>query len=123
MREDLRPGLATIEWELMEAAWTHGEGPVSRREFTLNSGREWAAGSLEALLSRLVEKGYLIELRSRLGICRYRAAVSRPEALRSGLLSWFAARKLDEDSLSEAAQLLQTVVDERRGARGSRRPA
>lgn len=57
--EERLPALTDVQWELMELVWERGECSVGEAWRTLSSRRNLARNTVQTLLARLEDKGWL----------------------------------------------------------------
>jgi predicted transcriptional regulator len=102
-----RPPLSAGQWEIMQAVWDGGEVTVAEVWKALAARRPVARNTVQTLLTRLAEKGWL-RCRTDGHAHRYRAAVPRAAALKG------AVRRLVDTAFGgSAAELVHALLDGR----------
>jgi len=105
-------GISEAELAVLEALWKSPGAPNELQERLAQSGAEWAYTTVQTLLHRLLEKGFV--RRERDGVAQvYSAAVDRDELL-ARHVSDLAARLCD----GAMSPLLLSLVKTRRFSKG-----
>lgn len=105
-------GISEAELAVLEALWKSPGAPNELQERLAESGAEWAYTTVQTLLHRLLEKGFVE--RKRVGVAQvYSAAVDRDELL-ARHVSDLAARLCD----GAMSPLLLSLVKTQRFSKG-----
>lgn len=120
VRENLRPGIASIEWRVLRTFWVGSRG-LSLSGVRIALGDELSIESIEVVVAMLVEKGYL---RPQPGssIGRYAPTLTKREVLRIQGLRWSERFELAPDELAVYAEEAASVA-ETAGRFAANRPA
>ncbi len=104
-KPDKLPPLSEAQTEIMVSIWEHGEATLGDVWRDLAAKREVARNTVQTLLSRLVEKGWL-EYRAEGKVFHYRAAAPKASAMKA------AARRLVDVAFEGSTEgLMMALLD------------
>jgi len=81
-KADDLPALSETQMEIMSVVWSHGEATLGDVWKALSEKRSIARNTIQTLLTRLVDKGWL-KYRAEGKIFHYRATVARESSLKA----------------------------------------
>jgi BlaI family penicillinase repressor len=107
MARQARPKLTSAQLEIMDLFWEHGELGVAQVWAYLSARRRVARNTVQTMLTRLVDKGWL-QARAEGNAFLFRAARARKSALR-GIIG----QLLDTAFAGSASGLIMTLLEAR----------
>ncbi|MGX6961289.1 CopY/TcrY family copper transport repressor [Vagococcus xieshaowenii] len=108
--------ISEAEWEIIRVVWANGQVTSSEIVSVLSKKTSWKTSTVKTLLSRLVQKNYLVANKSGNKFI-YQATISENEAIKhklSHLMSQVCAKKQGEvlHSLIEQVEMTQSDITE-----------